>query len=439
MTPTQCAVYRPEKMDAVRAILASATQATLIPRGLGRSYGDTALNDSSAVIDATRLDRMIDFDPESGVLECESGVSLADILAVFVPRGYFLPVTPGTKFVTVGGAIANDIHGKNHHRDGTFCQHVESLELLTASGERLICSPSENADIFWATAGGIGLTGFIQSARIRLQPVESAYMKVDYVRTANLDETLAAMARTDAEYPYAVCWIDCLARGAALGRSVLMNGLHARAADLSGAAAAKPFELPRAKRRSIPFEFPSFVLSPLSIRAFNAVVYAAHPSRFGCIVDYDKYFYPLDQVQHWNRMYGKRGFAQYQATFPKSEVAGLKRLLERLSLSQRASFLAVLKCFGPANPGPLSYPFEGYTLALDLPNHGVLTEFLRELDHIVLDHGGRIYTAKDCATTAASFAQMYPRLDEFKAIQTRLDPQRRLSSDMARRLGIVEG
>jgi FAD/FMN-containing dehydrogenase len=218
-----------------------------------------------------------------------------------------------------------------------------------------------------------------------------------------------------------------------------MNGHHARVADLTGAAAARPLALPRVKSRSIPFEFPSFVLSPLGIRAFNAVFYAAHPSRTGCIVDYDNYFYPLDRVQHWNRMYGKRGFAQYQATFPKSEAGGLKRLLERLSLSQRASFLAVLKCFGPANPGPLSYPFEGYTLSLDLPNHGVLAEFLRELDHIVLDHGGRVYTAKDCATTAASFAKMYPRLDEFKAIQIRLDPQRRLASDMARRLGIVEG
>lgn len=436
MRKAECAVCRPEKLAALRAAVAAPPGGTVIARGAGRSYGDTATNAGGAVIDCARLDRMLAFDPATGTLECEAGVLLADILDVFLPRGWFLPVSPGTKFVTVGGAIANDIHGKNHHRDGTFAQHVDWIDLLTADGETRRCGPDDDAELFWATAGGIGLTGVIVAAQIRLLPVASAYLRVDYQRAADLDAALAAMADSDDRYRYSVCWVDCLARGGSLGRSVLMQGNHAGPGEL-GAHEARPFTVPQRGTRNIPVDFPGFALNPLSIAAFNTVFHALHPNREGCLVDYDKYFYPLDRIHHWNRMYGKRGFAQYQATFPKSEAAGLKRLLEALAASRRASFLAVLKCFGPASPGPLSHPIEGYTLTLDLPNHAGLGDFLRDLDRILLDHGARLYTAKDSTTTAEAFAAMYPRLDEFRAVCGRVDPKGRFASDMARRLGLA--
>jgi decaprenylphospho-beta-D-ribofuranose 2-oxidase len=439
MGHSSCAVCRPETIAALRAAVLHSPRPGVIARGLGRSYGDTATRADGTVIDCTRLNRMLSFDPATGALACEGGVSLAEVLEVFLPRGWFLPVSPGTKFVTVGGAIANDIHGKNHHRDGTFSQHVDWIDLLLADGEIRRCSPSESPDLFWATAGGIGLTGIIVAAQFRLLPVASAFLRVDYRRTPDLDSALAAMAESDAGHRYSVCWVDCLARGRSLGRSVLMLGDHAAASDLPAARAAQPFVPPRRAKRSVPVDFPEFLLNPLSIGAFNQLFYALHPTREGCLVDYDAYFYPLDRIHQWNRLYGKRGFAQYQATFPLSEAAGLKRLLEALARSRRASFLAVLKRFGPAAPGPLSHPFEGYTLTLDLPNHNGLATFLRDLDRILLDHGARLYTAKDSTTTADAFAAMYPRAAEFRALRAAVDPGGRFASDMGRRLGLVEG
>ncbi len=438
MAPAECRVYRPEDYAGLQEAVAQVTEGTLIARGLGRSYGDTSVNGGGGVIDLTRLNRMISFDDATGVLECECGVSIADILDTFVPRGFFPPVTPGTKFVTVGGAIANDIHGKNHHGAGTFGQFVESFELLTPSGAILHCSREENADVFWATMGGIGLTGFVLRARVRLQPVRSAWMQVDYRRCANLDDALEWMAASGETHQYSVAWVDCLARGKNLGLSVVMDGNHAGPDQVPAKHRDHPLRAPDKREKVVPFDAPGFTLNPLSIKAFNTVYYAAHPTREGAMVDYDSYFYPLDVVHHWNRMYGKRGFAQYQATLPPESKAGLIQLLERLSATRRASFLAVLKFMGEGNPGLLSHPIKGYTLTLDIANKPGLIEFLHELDRILLDHGGRLYLAKDVAATAATLAAMYPRLDEFRAIKGRLDPEGRLSSSMARRLGIVE-
>ncbi len=432
-----CHVYRPEKRRSVPEILGSHRQPHFIARGLGRSYGDTAVNEDSGVIDMTRLNRMLAFDPATGLLECEAGVSLAEILEAFVPRGFFLPVTPGTKFVTVGGAIANDVHGKNHHVDGTFGQFVRSFTLLTPEGSPFTCSPDEHADVFWATIGGIGLTGVILTAKILLRRIETAYFFVDYTQSRHIHETLERFAETDQRYQYSVAWVDCLAKGESLGRSVLMQGNHAPGNELP-ISIREPLKISRKMDKNVPFDLPAFALNPWSIKAFNAMFYNRHRTVEGKLVDYDTYFYPLDFVHNWNRLYGRPGFIQYQATLPKDKSAGLVELLERLSASNRASFLAVLKSMGPANPGLLSHPMEGYTLTLDIPVRHGLAAFIQELDDLVLCNEGRLYLAKDAMASPGAIAAMYPRLGEFKTIQHRLDPHGALSSSMARRLGIVD-
>lgn len=438
MNPGECRVYRPEKRRNMLSTFLDGDGGTIIPRGLGRSYGDASVNTGARVLDMTRQDRMLAFDPVRGVVECEAGVSLEHLIDAFLPRGYFLPVSPGTKFVTVGGAIANDIHGKNHHIAGSFGQFVEAFTLLTPTGETLVCTPQENRDVFWATVGGMGLTGLILTAKVRMQPVSSAYILCDYYKSKDLDDVLATMQASDDRYVYSVAWVDCLASGKSLGRSVLMRGNHATPAQLSGERAQNPYVVKKAFQKTVPIDFPGFVMNPLSIRAFNETFYAMHKTENGKIIDYDTYFYPLDAIHNWNRMYGKHGFAQFQATLPPESKQGLTKLLEKLSHEKRASFLAVLKCFGEGSPGLLSHPMKGYTLTLDIPNSNGLPQFLKDLDRILLDFGGRLYFAKDCASDAATIAQMYPRLPEFREIQRRLDPQGRMSSDLARRLGLVE-
>jgi decaprenylphospho-beta-D-ribofuranose 2-oxidase len=434
----ECHVYRPERQRALKDILCEKHYDTYLARGLGRSYGDAAVNPGQAVLNMERLNRMLVFDAETGVLECESGVSLEEIINTFLPRGFFPVVTPGTKHVTVGGAIANDVHGKNHHRDGTFGLHVPEMEVLTSAGESLCCSPEENEELFWATVGGVGLTGIILSAKMQLQRVQSAYITVDYRRCSNLDAALETMRERDDNYPYSVAWVDCLATGKNLGRSVLMYGRHTPPEDLPAPLREAPFHCRRKPKATVPFDMPGFLLNPWSVKVFNSLFYARHGDREGLLSSYDAYFYPLDRISQWNRFYGKRGFAQYQATLPSGEVAGLVQLLERLSATRRASFLAVLKSMGEASPGLLSHPIKGYTLTLDIPNRPGLMSFLNELDHIVLDHGGRLYLAKDQAATPEVFAGMYPRLREFQAIQRRYDPEGCFSSSLARRLGIVD-
>ena len=434
----RCHVFRPERRAAVAETLAAKLTPTLIARGLGRSYGDASLNADGGVLVSDRLDRVLAFDPVSGVLHAEAGLSIDDIVRWWLPRGWFPPVTPGTKFVTLGGAIAADVHGKNHHRDGTIASFLEAFTLLTADGETLRCSRTEHVDAFWATVGGLGLTGVILDVRLRLRPVESGWLGVDYRRARDLDAMLDVFASNDAGAAYSVAWIDVLARGRRAGRGVIMHGDHAGAAEVRAASRA-PYATGARAGLGVPFDAPSVMLNPLSVRLFNATYYAAH--RDGRrLVSVDRFFYPLDGVPHWNRLYGRRGLVQYQVVLPPAEAhRGLVTLLDHLSGSGRPSFLAVLKRFGPAGEGLLSFPTEGYTLALDLPVRDGLVEFLRTLDRIVLAHGGRVYLAKDATTTPDAVRAMYPRLDEFRAVKARLDPRGVFSSSLARRVGIVEG
>ena len=441
-----CHLFRPEKRSEVAATLASGLQPSYIPRGLGRSYGDAALNKDAGVIWPILLNRFLSFDSAAGVLECEGGVSLAEIIQYFLPRGWFLPVTPGTKFVTVGGAIAADIHGKNHHRDGSFSRFILDFRLLAPTGEVLLCSPSAHPEVYWATVGGMGLTGIILSARLRLRRVDSACVFVDFYKAPNLEDVLGTMEASDEHYDYSVAWIDALATGATMGRSILMRGNHAPEAELpirlreplSGSPGDSP--VPSRPKWNLFIDFPSGTLNHLTVKAFNTAYYAIHQTASRQVVSFEKFFYPLDAIDHWNRMYGKRGFVQYQIALPQaSGRAGLRTILDRLARSGRASFLAVLKRFGDAGLGLLSFPLRGYTLALDIPVARGLAPFLHELDRMTLDYGGRIYLAKDAVLRPEDFAIMYPQLDCFRAIQRKLDPQRLLSSSMARRLGLVEG
>jgi len=431
-----CHLYRPEKSTDFLAILQSTQEPSYIPRGLGRSYGDAALNLDAGAVCSVRLNRFLSFDHATGILECESGASLAEILDTFLPRGFFLPVTPGTKFVTLGGAIAADVHGKNHHRDGTIANFIRDFRLLTPAGEVVTCSPAEDRDIFWATVGGMGLTGVILSARIELRRVESAYLFVDYERTRNLQETLERMAASDENYQYSVAWIDCLARGDSLGRSVLMRANHAAAADLP-AQVREPLSVPKRRRLKMPFDLPAVALNSHSVGAFNHFYYALHRTAAHQLVDTDTFFYPLDSIQSWNRLYGKRGFVQYQVVFPaETTEEGLAVVLKRLVQSRRASFLAVLKRFGEANRGLLSFPIKGHTLSLDLPMARDLPAFLQRLDDVVATCRGRVYLAKDAVSKPETFAATYPNLEPFRAIKQRLDPQGLFSSSLARRLRI---
>ncbi len=432
---TECDVYRPESLQALEALVTSDEQPNIIARGLGRSYGDASVNDGGGVVLATRLNRMLSFDADAGVVTCEAGVGLDELVNAFLPKGWFLPVTPGTKFVTVGGAIANDVHGKNHHRDGVFSNFVAWLDLLLADGSVLHCSRDENADAFWATVGGAGLTGIILTAQIQLLQVESAYMKIDSRRCKDLDEVLAALSESDGRYRYSVSWVDVLASGAHLGRSFLANGDHASRDDLPGNT-TNPFATRDKRKLAVPIEFPSWALNSLSIKIFNEAIYRTHPTRNNQIESYDSYFYPLDRIHNWNRVYGKRGFTQYQAVFPPDQTEGIREMLEKLSAASLGSYLSVLKRMGPQGEGMLSFPFEGYTLTLDLPFRKGAEPLFEELDRLVLNRGGRLYLAKDVTTKADVFQAMYPRLDEFRAVKAKLDPHNRFSSRQARRLGL---
>lgn len=433
----RCAVFRPEKRAELAAILEAGERESFAPRGLGRSYADTALNAGGGVLDLTRLNRLLAFDDATGALTCEAGVSFAEIAEIFLQRGWFLPVTPGTKFVTLGGAIANDIHGKNHHRDGSIASFVERFTLLTGTGEVLECSRESHPDTFWATLGGIGLTGVVLEATLRLKRIESAYVSVDYRRAGDVHQALALLSDSDARYQYSVAWIDCLAKGRSLGRSVLMQGNPAPASAVPAGQA--PLTPMGRQKLAVPFDMPGFALNPFSIGAFNALYYGVHGDADGKLVHLEPYFYPLDAIGGWNRLYGARGFVQYQFVLPEATSAeGLVALLTRLSASGRASFLAVLKRFGPESGGWLSFPRPGYTLALDLPAEPGLVPFLRELDQQVLAFGGRVYLAKDAVLTPETFAAMYPQAGRFRALKAKLDPEGRFSSSMARRLGLVE-
>ena len=427
-SPSVADVVTPGNEAAVVDALQSSSH--VVPRGLGRSYGDAAQVAGGLVL---RNDAFTDFSPISndGVVTVGSGVSIDDIIQRGLPSGWFVPVTPGTRQVTIGGAIAADVHGKNHHVDGSFASHVQSLRLLTPQG-LLTCSPRENPDVFWATMGGMGLTGFVVDATVQLLPVASDHVLVDTVRHANIDDVMADMLAHDHRYRYSVSWVDCMSKGRSLGRGIITRGDH----EESPSSVKTP---PRPPRLSVPFPAPNGLLNSLSIRAFNEGWFRKAPRlRTGERQSLGTFFHPLDGVRDWNRLYGSRGFVQYQFVVPDAAGETVRSAIELLSSSGVPSFLAVLKRFGEGNPGPLSFPLPGWTLALDLPvGPAALPHVLDQLDHLVADAGGRIYLAKDSRLDPALFRHMYPRVEEFLAVKHQVDPHNIFVSDLSRRIGLV--
>ena len=430
------------------AIAAGGLAATLkeagprgaLARGLGRSYGDAAQNGGGLVLRLTGGTGDIVLDPATGRATVGAGVSIDELLRVIVPRGYFVPVTPGTRFVTIGGAIASDIHGKNHHVDGSIANYVDSITMMLADGSTTVVGPDRNPALFWATTGGMGLTGVMLDATIRLLPIETSRMRVDTSRMADLDTLLTTMSSGDDDVRYSVAWIDLVAKGRHLGRSVLSRGDHARLADLDAQHAVDPFAYGPHQLIAVPPLVPSIgVLNHASIAAFNEVWYRKAPKRrTGEIQGIGAFFHPLDLVGSWNRLYGSRGMLQYQFVVPFGQEDAMRTVVERLSASGAPSFLAVLKRFGNANPAPLSFPRAGWTLALDVPGASRgLGDLLHGLDRVVLDAGGRHYFAKDSHMTPDAVRRGYPRLDEWKSIREEVDPHRVWQSDLGRRLGLI--
>lgn len=383
---------------------------SILPFGYGRSYGDSCLNDGGLLLDITELRRIIYFDIEQGLLCCESGVSLAEILDLIVPHGWFLPVTPGTKFVSVGGAIANDVHGKSHHLDGTFGCHVTQFELLRSSGERLICSSSQNTELYQATIGGLGLTGVIVWAEFKLKPIVSPLIDMERIRFRNLEEFFQ-ITQESHEYEYTVGWVDCLAQGNNFGRGLYTRGDHYDPPlGVNGTVDAKPVF-------TMPVDFPSFFINTFTVKLFNELYYRAQPTKkIRRITGYDPFFYPLDVINDWNRLYGKAGFLQYQCVVPyKDGYEPIKEIIERIGVSGQGSPLVVLKTFGDrVSPGMLSFPRPGVTLALDFAFRGEKTlNLLDTLDEIVREVGGAIYPAKDARMSFETFEASFPNWPKF--------------------------
>src|SRR5580658_2769248 len=429
-----CVLREPENEPQVRA---SIDRAGTIARGLGRSYGDAALNARGRVVGLRGLDRYIAFDETTGTLTCEAGVSLADIIRDFAPRGFFPLITPGTKFVTVGGCIANDVHGKAHHVQGCFSACVEAFTTLLASGDVVAASRIENPDLFWATFGGMGLLGIVLTATIRLRKVETTYFRQRSIRAGDLAAMLSSLEESDRSYPYSVATIDVVATGSRLGRGVIVVGDHARREELPPRLAGEPLRVSGAPALTVPFRLPELTLNRASIRLVNAVLQQiqARKPAFG---HYDDFFYPLDGIAHWNRAYGRRGFAQYQFVVPFDDgLLRLREIMTGIFSAGELPFLNVLKRFGRESGGLLSFPREGYTLAIDFPIRTNTADVLRRLDARVIDAGGRVYLGKDSYLDAPSFRAMYPRVDEWLAVKNKYDPRGVFTSDLGRRVGLV--
>jgi len=405
--------------------------ASFIPRGNGRCYGDASL--AQTTISTLKFDKILSFDKSTGVFECQSGLTLDQILEVIVPAGWFLPVTPGTKFITVGGAVASDVHGKNHHIDGSFSNHILEMEIVLASKESLVCSPQLHPDLFEATCGGMGLTGIISRVKFQLKKIGTSFIRQKQVKASNLEELIQLFDEYN-HYTYSVAWIDCLKKGKDFGRSILMLGEHASLEDLNEKQKQNPLQLPKKKQINFPFNLPSWVLNSFTVKAFNFLFYQKNLKKeINNVIGYEPFFYPLDAILHWNRGYGKNGFVQYQFVLPLEAKKGLIEILNAISDKGLGSFLAVLKVFGKQE-SIISFPREGYTLALDFPVKSGLLEFLDELDQIVLRYGGRLYMSKDARMKPEILRQGYPGLDRFKEIVRRYNPDGKIHSIQSDRL-----
>lgn len=433
--PSAATVRRVVRRADVPRLLRSAPPRGVVARGLGRSYGDAAQTAGGDVLDLSTLTDVLAFDIRRGTLHAEAGLSLDRAIRMVLPFGWFVPVTPGTRHVTLGGALAADIHGKNHHVDGSFATYVDGFTLVTPDGDERWITTDDDHELFWATAGGMGLTGVITTVQLRLRAVGTSRMRVDTERASDLDDVMDRLCRVDDRAAYSVAWIDCLATGRRRGRGVVSSGRHATPDELPAAARRDPLGFAPASRLTTPDVFPSGLLNRATVAAFNELWFRKAPRcRQGEIQKLERFFHPLDGVTAWNRIYGPRGFLQYQFVVPSEASGSLLRIVERISTSSLAPFLAVLKRFGPANDGMLSFPTEGWTLALDFPNASGLRDLLDELDELVVEAGGRHYLAKDARMSADVLRATYPRLDDFLTVRARVDPGGRLRSDLARRL-----
>ncbi|MBA4145189.1 MAG: FAD-linked oxidase [Cytophaga sp.] len=401
-------------------------------RGSGLSYGDASL--AKNILSTLRYNRVLQFDEKNGLLTTEAGITLDEILKVIVPKGWFLPVTPGTKFITVGGAVAGDVHGKNHHKESSFCKYVTQLEVILADGSLVVCNTNTNTTLFRTICGGVGMAGFILTVQFQLKPIETSYIHQKNIIVRNLDEMLDKLQQFDAS-TYSVSWIDCLAGGNKLGRGVLMLGEHAVREEVNSRDYLRVHNDPKI---SIPVFFPSFALNTVSISAFNFLYYHKHRmAAKDFIVHYDTFFYPLDFIRHWNKMYGKRGFLQYQFVIPFEDAAkGLRIIIDAISKSGAASFLAVLKILGEGE-NMLSFPMPGFTLALDFPISDKIFPFLDKMDKIVGDLGGRIYLVKDARMTAETYRKGYANAVAFKEQVNKFDPTHKFTSALSERLEMI--
>ena len=415
-TPTSCASLE----------LIAKQQKSVIARGMGRSYGDSA--NAPNVLQTKYINHFIQFDKATGKLSAEAGITLREILEVIVAGGWFLPVTPGTSYVTLGGAIASDVHGKNHHLSGTFGQHVTSLNILLGSGEVVTTSPQQHTDLFHATCGGMGLTGIIISATIQLLPIRSSLISQRTIKADCLEGACDAF-ESNSDATYSVAWIDCLSKGRGLGRSVIMLGEHAEQGEL---------EIDIRQKVSVPFSTPSVLLNSLTMKAFNTAYWYKSKHNVSQTVGLMPYFYPLDAVGEWNRLYGKKGFVQFQCVVPKLDgVVNMRRLLTEISNSGEGSFLAVLKQFGIANQNLLSFPTEGYTLALDFKVSEAAIKTVKKLEDMVVEMGGRLYLTKDAEMLESTFKVTYPNWEKFEAVRERYGAIGKFSSTQSKRLGLA--
>ncbi|WP_043501734.1 FAD-binding oxidoreductase [Georgenia sp. SUBG003] len=435
--PSVAAVVHPRSVGDVAAALRTRPRRGVALRGLGRSYGDAAQNAGGTVISLVGLDRVLSVDVERALVTVEAGVSLEHLMRVLLPLGLFVPVTPGTRQVTVGGAVAADIHGKDHHVRGSISHHVESLDLLLADGSTRHVGPNDGAELFWATVGGMGLTGVVLRVTLRMLPVETAWVAVDTERARDLEELMDRMSTGDESYTYSVAWVDCLMGGASLGRSVLTRGSPARREQLPARLRERPLAFGPRRPPEVPVTAPVPLVGRATVRALNETWYHRAPARRRRDVQgVGPYFHPLDVVGSWPRLYGPRGLVQYQFVVPFDRHTVVRRVIELLHRERVVASLAVLKRFGTAGPAPLSFPAPGWTLALDLPVVPALAALLDRFDDLVLDAGGRIYLAKDSRARPETVERMYPGLGRWREVRRQVDPDGVFTSDLSRRLGL---